>query len=202
MASSSRLNLPAWQALEQHREQLGAHRLRDMCAADPRRFVSLSREAVDLLFDFSRQRLQPETIALLIQLARECELEMRIAALLAGEPVNSTEGRPALHTALRRSLDQSLFVNGHDVMRDVKAERERLFGFVRDVYEGRVTGHTGKKFEAVINIGIGGSDLGPVMAVEALARFRARGLEMHFVWASRGGCTAPSGCSARRRSGR
>ena len=181
MAASSRLNLPAWQALEQHREQLGAHKVRDMFAADPRRFVSLSREAIDLLFDFSRQRLQPETIALLIQLARECELEMRIVALLAGEPVNNTEGRPALHTALRRSLDQSLFVNGHDVMRDVKVEREKVFGFVRDVYEGRVTGHTGKKFEAVINIGIGGSDLGPMMAVEALARFRARGLEMHFV---------------------
>ena len=181
MAASSRLNLPAWQALNKHREQLGAQKVRDMFAADPRRFASLSREAVDLLFDFSRQRLQPETIALLIQLARECDLETRIAALLAGERVNNTEDRPALHTALRRSPDQSLFVNGRDVMRDVKAEREKLFNFVRDVHEGRITGHTGKKFEAVINIGIGGSDLGPVMAVEALARFRARGLEMHFV---------------------
>ncbi len=180
MAASSRLNLPAWQALEQHREQLGAHKVRDMFAADPRRFAGLSREAVDLLFDFSRQRLQPETIALLIQLARECDLETWIAALLTGERVNSTEDRPALHTALRRPADQPLFVDGRDVMRDVKAEREKLLNFVRDVHEGRITGHTGKKFEAVINIGIGGSDLGPVMAVEALARFRARGLEMHF----------------------
>ncbi len=181
MAASTRLNLPAWQALERHSEQVGTQHVRDMFAADPRRFASLSREAVDLLFDFSRQRLQPETIALLIQLARECELETRIAALLSGESVNNTEGRPALHTALRRALDQPLLVNGRDVMRDVKAEREKLFSFVRAVHEGRISGHTGKKFETVMNIGIGGSDLGPVMATEALAGFRARGLKIHFV---------------------
>ena len=181
MPASSRVTLPAWQALERHRNQIRNQKVRDFFAADPRRFSSLSREAVDLLFDFSRQRLQAETIALLIQLAREVNLEERIAALLAGEPVNNTENRPALHTALRRALDRPLLVGGRDVMRDVRAEREKLFSFVRDVHEGRITGHSGRKFDTVVNIGIGGSDLGPVMAVEALARFRARGLQLHFI---------------------
>ena len=107
-------------------------------------------------------------------------LEERIAALLAGEAVNNTENRPALHTALRRALDRPLLVGGRDVMREVKAEREKLFGFVRAVHEGRITGHTGKRFDTILNIGIGGSDLGPVMAVEALARYRIPGMTLSF----------------------
>jgi glucose-6-phosphate isomerase len=154
--------------------------VRDLFVRDRKRFSQFSREAADLLLDFSRQRLTSRTIALLIALAREAQLEARIAALLAGEPVNNTENRPALHTALRRALDRPLMVGGRNVMLDIKAEREKLSGFVRSVHEGRLTGQTGKRFETVINIGIGGSDLGPVMTVEALAHYRKTGLRLHF----------------------
>jgi len=156
-------------------------RVRDLFRADPRRFAQLSREEAGLLVDFSRQRVLPETIALLIQLAHECDLGSRIAALLSGEIVNDTERRPALHTALRRASDQPLLVNGRDVMVEVRREREKVFAFVRDVQQGRILGQSGKRFETVINIGIGGSDLGPVMAVEALARYRLSGIEFRFV---------------------
>ena len=138
-------------------------------------------KASGLLVDFSRQRLQPETIALLIQLAHECDLESRITALLGGEIVNNTEKRSALHTALRRASDQPLLLNGRDVMIEVRNERERVFDFVRGVQQGRIVGQTGKRFETVVNIGIGGSDLGPVMAVEALARYRLPGIQFRFV---------------------
>jgi glucose-6-phosphate isomerase len=158
-----------------------AMHVRSLFARDRKRFSQLSCEAAGLLLDYSRQRLTPETIALLIALAREARLADRIAALLAGEPVNNTENRPALHTALRRVLDRPLIVNGRNVMEDVKPEREKLCAFVRAVHEGRITGHTGKRFDTVINIGIGGSDLGPVMTVEALARYRRPGLRVQFV---------------------
>jgi len=154
---------------------------RDLFAADPKRFEHLSLEGVGLLLDFSRQRLTTETLALLIQLARAADLEAHIKALLSGEAVNNTEKRPALHIALRRRLERPLVVNGRDVMRDVKAEREKLDAFVRSVHEGRITGHTGQRFDTLINIGIGGSDLGPVMAVEALARYRKPNLRSQFV---------------------
>ena len=172
---------PAWRALEAHAKRMRTARVRDLFARDRKRFSQLSREGADLLLDFSRQRLTSKTLGLLIALAREARLEARIGALLAGEPVNNTENRPALHTALRRSLDRPLVVNGRNVMQDVKAEREKLAAFVRSVHDGRITGHTGKRFDTVINIGIGGSDLGPVMAVEALARYRHPGLRFHFV---------------------
>jgi glucose-6-phosphate isomerase len=155
--------------------------LRTLFARDRKRFSELSLEAAGLLLDFSRQRLTRKTLALLLALAREARLEERIAALLIGEPVNNTENRPALHTALRRALDQPLVVNGRNVMQEVKAEREKLSAFVRSVHEGRLTGHTGMRFDTVINIGIGGSDLGPVMTVEALARYRRPDLRFHFV---------------------
>ena len=179
--SKSRTNLAAWRQLATHRDRvLGTH-TRDLFAADPKRFEHLSREGAGLLLDFSRQRLTTDTVALLIELAREAHLEARIKALLNGDPVNNTENRPALHTALRRALDRPLVVNGRDVMPDVKAEREKLDAFVRGVHDGRITGHKGQRFDTVINIGVGGSDLGPVMAVEALARYRKPNLRVRFV---------------------
>jgi len=179
--SKSRTNLAAWRLLTTHRDQVLGTYTRDLFAADPKRFEHLSLEGVGLLLDFSRQRLTTETLALLIQLARAADLEAHIKALLSGEAVNNTEKRPALHIALRRRLERPLVVNGRDVMRDVKAEREKLDAFVRSVHEGRITGHTGQRFDTLINIGIGGSDLGPVMAVEALARYRKPNLRSQFV---------------------
>jgi glucose-6-phosphate isomerase len=172
---------PAWRALEAHAKRMRTARVRDLFARDKKRFSQLSLEAADLLLDYSRQRLTNKTIELLVALAREARVEERIAALLSGEPVNNTENRPALHTALRRALDRPLVVDGRNVMQDVKAEREKLTSFVRSVHDGRITGHTGKRFDTVINIGIGGSDLGPVMTVEALARYRRAGLRVLFV---------------------
>jgi glucose-6-phosphate isomerase len=171
----------AWRALATHAKRMRVTHVRELFARDRKRFSQLSREDSGLLLDFSRQRLTSKTLGLLIALGREARLEARIGALLAGEPVNNTENRPALHTALRRSLDRPLIVNGRNLMQDVKAEREKLTAFVRSVHDGRITGHTGKRFDTVINIGIGGSDLGPVMAVEALARYRRPGLRFHFV---------------------
>ena len=171
----------AWRALTAHAKRMHTTRVRDLFARDKKRFSQLSLEASGLLLDFSRQRLTPKTLGLLVELAREARLEARVGALLAGEPVNNTENRPALHTALRRPLDRPLVVNGRNVMQDVKTERGKLNAFVRSVHDGRITGHTGKRFDTVINIGIGGSDLGPVMAVEALARYRQPGLRFQFV---------------------
>ncbi len=171
----------AWRTLLAHSDQLRRVQIRDLFAADQKRFASLSCEGASLLLDYSRQRLTAETITLLLQLARDSKLEQRIAALLAGEPVNNTENRPALHTALRRALDRPLLVNGRNVMQDVKAEREKLDGFVSGVHDARITGRTGRRFDTIINIGIGGSDLGPVMAVEALARYRTPRLRLRFV---------------------
>lgn len=179
--TGKRIATKSWQALAAHAAGLRSTHLRDLLAADPKRFASLSAEGANLLLDYSRQRLTAETVSLLIQLARDSQLQQRIAALLAGEPVNNTENRPALHTALRRALDRPLIVNGRNVMPDVKAERDKLAAFVRGVHDATITGRTGRRFDTIINIGIGGSDLGPVMAVEALAQFRTQRLRLRFV---------------------
>jgi glucose-6-phosphate isomerase len=179
--SGKRTTTRAWKALVAHARTNRSARVRDSFASDPKRFENLSCEAEGLLLDYSRQRLTTETIGLLIRLAREVRLEQRIAALLAGEPVNNTEDRPALHTALRRALDRPLVVNGRNVMEDVRAERNKLDAFVHAVHDARITGHKGQRFDTIINIGIGGSDLGPVMAVEALARYRQPNVRVRFV---------------------
>jgi len=163
---------PAWAALNQHAVAQRAAHLRYLFASDPDRFATLSCEAAGVLLDYSRQRITRATLELLVDLANAVDLKGRIAALLAGEPVNNTENRPALHTALRRPLDRPLQVNGRDVMQDVRAERERIRKFVENVHSGTIVGHAGKPFRTIVNIGIGGSDLGPVMAVEAMARYR------------------------------
>jgi glucose-6-phosphate isomerase len=171
----------AWKALVANAAVLRSTHMRKLIAADSQRFQHFSREGAGLLLDYSRQRVTTDTIALLIQLARETQLEQRVAALLSGEPVNNTENRPALHTALRRALDRPLVVNGRNLMQDVKAERNKLDAFVHAVHDAHITGHTGQRFDTVINIGIGGSDLGPVMAVEALARYHKPNVRVRFV---------------------
>lgn len=163
----------AWQTLSQHATELRAIHMREFLAGSGR-FAACSCEAEGLLLDYTRQRLNARTLELLQDVAAHADLSGRIQALLSGQWVNNTENRPALHTALRRALDRPLVVEGRDVMRDVAAERARLEAFVRDVHAGKIAGSGGKPFRTIVNIGIGGSDLGPVMAVEALARFRKR----------------------------
>jgi len=172
----------AWRPLEAHARDLSSHHLSELFAADrPRRFDSMSIEALDLLYDFSRQRATPETIRLLVQLADACDLRGRIAALFAGEAVNHTEGRAAMHMALRNRSGRAMYAEGVDVMPEVQAQLAKMREYVTGVHQGRVLGFTGARFTDVVNIGIGGSDLGIVMTTEALARFRNRGIRLHCV---------------------
>jgi glucose-6-phosphate isomerase len=173
--------LPQWQALEAHATQLGATSVGALFAQDAARHVQMSFEALDLLYDCSRQRATPQTLQLLVALARACGLEQRIAAMFAGEPVNHTEHRAALHVALRNRSDRPIAVEGRDVMPPVRAELAKMREFVTAVHEARITGAKGARFTDVVNIGIGGSDLGIVMATEALARFRNRAIRLHCV---------------------
>jgi len=155
--------------------------LRDLFAADPQRSEKLTRTELNLLFDFSRQRVDAETIRLLIELAQARGLQQRIAAMFAGEKINTTENRAVLHTALRNRSDQPILVDGQDVMTEVRAGLAKMRNFVDGVHGGRVHGATGKTFTDIVNIGIGGSDLGIVMATEALAKYRNRNLRLHCV---------------------
>jgi glucose-6-phosphate isomerase len=173
--------LPEWRALEAHADTLSQKHLRDLFANDANRFDQLSRLELNLLFDFSRQRVTAETISLLVKLADARGLRSRIDAMFAGEKINTTENRAVLHTALRNRSSRPVLVDGQDVMPEVRASLEKMRNFVEGVHGGRVHGHTGKSFTDVVNIGIGGSDLGIVMATEALAKFRNRNLKLHCV---------------------
>jgi len=178
---SDRTSLPAWQALKAHAADVGVRHLRQLFQDDPQRFAHLSVAELDFLYDFTRQRVTPETVARLLDLARACKLEQRIQALFAGERVNNTEKRAAMHMALRNRSGRPITIEGHDVMPDVRAELAKMREFVTGVHEGRITGAKGARFTDVVNIGIGGSDLGIVMATEALGRYRNRGIRLHCV---------------------
>ena len=178
---TERTALPAWRALQAHAEGMRVAHLRGLFEGDPGRFDGLHLEALDFLYDYSRQRLTRQTVSLLTDLARECELEERIRALFAGEPVNLTERRPALHMALRNRSAGPMTAGGHDVMPEVSAGLVRMRQFVSGVHQGRITGHRGARYTDVVNIGIGGSDLGIVMATAALARYRNRAIRLHCV---------------------
>jgi glucose-6-phosphate isomerase len=175
------VTLPQWQALAAHAAQMRQRHLRDLFAADAQRFQKLSRTELNLLFDFSRQLLDGETLRLLIELAQARGLQQRIAAMFAGEKINVTENRAVLHIALRNLSDRPILVDGQDVMQEVRASLAKMRNFVDGVHGGRVHGATGKTFTDIVNIGIGGSDLGIVMATEALAKYRNRNLRLHCV---------------------
>jgi glucose-6-phosphate isomerase len=179
--SISLTQLPEWQSLQQRAAILRGQHLRELFAADPQRFDKLSRCELNLLFDFSRQLLDEEAIQLLIALADARGLRQRIAAMFAGEKINTTENRAVLHVALRNRSDRPILVDGQDVMPEVRASLAKMRNFVEGVHGGRIHGASGKSFTDIVNIGIGGSDLGIVMATEALAKFRNRNLRLHCV---------------------
>ena len=180
--TNPRTDLPAWKALETHAAGLSTSHLRDLFNSDGAgRFNAMSVQALDLLYDFSRQRITHETLGLLQNLAKACDLPARIEALFAGEDVNNTERRAAMHMALRNRSDRPMRAGGDDVMPEVRAQLARMREFVTGVHQGRLLGFTGARFTDVVNIGIGGSDLGIVMATEALARFRNKGIRLHCV---------------------
>jgi glucose-6-phosphate isomerase len=170
-----------WKALQTHYEQVRAVHLRDLFAADPERGERFTAEAVGLFLDYSKNRITGETVQLLIRLARESGLESRIEAMFRGDKINFTEGRAVLHVALRAPKGTSIFVDGKDVVPEVHAVLDRMAAFSDRVRSGEWKGHTGKRIRNVINIGIGGSDLGPVMAFEALKHYCDRAMTFRFV---------------------
>ncbi len=170
-----------WQALAAHRTELGERHLNALFAADPARATRMQAEACGLFLDYSKNRVTDDTLALLFRLAREAGLAERTAAMFGGERINATEGRAVLHTALRQPAGAVVTVDGRDVVADVVAVRERIRHFSDAVRSGAWRGHSGKPITDVVNIGIGGSDLGPLMACEALKPYAQPGLRLHFV---------------------
>ena len=172
---------PAWRALEQHREQIESAHLRDLFAADSGRGERLCAEGAGLYLDYSKNRITDETLGLLLRLAEESGLRERTEAMFRGDRINTTEGRSVLHVALRMPRGESLVVDGVDVVAEVNDVLDRMSAFADRVRSGEWQGHTGKAIRNVVNIGIGGSDLGPVMAYEALRHYTRRDLTFRFV---------------------
>jgi glucose-6-phosphate isomerase len=172
---------PAWKALVRHSQELRHHHLRQLFADDPGRGERLACEAAGIYLDYSKNRVREGTIRLLVNLAEECGLRERIAAMFNGEKINVTERRAVLHIALRAPRGEPIVVDGADVVPEVHAVLDRMAAFSAQVRGGEWCGHTGKRMRNVVNIGIGGSDLGPVMAYEALRHYSQRDLRLRFV---------------------
>jgi glucose-6-phosphate isomerase len=172
---------PAWKALEAHYAEVQPLTLRALFDADPSRGERLTAEAVGLYFDYSKNRVTDQTLKLLVQLAGESGLRNRIDAMFRGDKINITEGRAVLHVALRAPEGASIVVDGQNVVPQVHAVLDKMAGFADRVRSGAWKGHTGKRIRNVINIGIGGSDLGPVMAYEALKYYSERSMTFRFV---------------------
>ncbi|NTU79901.1 MAG: glucose-6-phosphate isomerase, partial [Chloroflexales bacterium] len=172
---------PEWRALQDHYEAIKTTHLRDLFAADPGRGESLTAEAAGLYLDYSKHRVTGETLALLMALARASGLAERAEAMFSGEKINLTEGRAVLHVALRAQRGAVVNVDGHNVIPDVYEVLDRMAAFSERVRSGAWLGHTGRPIKHIVNIGIGGSDLGPLMAYEALRHYSQRELGLRFV---------------------
>lgn len=171
----------AWQQLSAHADQMKQVQMKALFANDPHRFAKFSSCAEDILFDYSKNIITEETIQLLIQLATECGIKEAIVSMFAGEKINETEGRSVLHTALRNFSDKPMLADGKDIMPDVKRVLAQMKNFCDRIHNGSWNGYTGKKIKYIVNIGIGGSDLGPVMVTEALKPYWVNGIETYFV---------------------
>ncbi len=171
----------AWKALGTHFEAIGQKHLRDLFDEDPARGERYTAEAAGIFLDYSKNRVTDETLKLLISLAEESGLKQRIEAMFTGEKINITENRAVLHVALRAPKTESIMLDGEDVVPPVHAVLDKMSAFADRVRSGAWKGHTGKKIKNIVNIGIGGSDLGPVMAYEALRHYSQRDLTFRFV---------------------
>ncbi|MCB0029939.1 MAG: glucose-6-phosphate isomerase, partial [Anaerolineales bacterium] len=178
---SSLTQLPAWQAIQEHQHLMAGIHMRDLFAADPERFAKFSLQLDDILFDFSKNRITGETVALLLQLIEATGVPALRQEMFAGEKINVTEERAVLHTALRNMGDRPVFVDGEDVMPAIRAVQAQMRRFSDAVRDGNWTGYSGKAMVDVVNIGIGGSDLGPKMVTEALRPYGHERLRLHFV---------------------
>ena len=172
---------PAWKALREHHAKIKNVHLRELFGEDAKRGERLTAEAVGLYLDYSKHRVTDDTLRLLLRLADEVDLRGRIATMFRGDRINATENRSVLHVALRAPRGDSIVVDGKDVVPEVHAVLDRMADFASRVRDGRWTGHTGMRIKNVVNIGIGGSDLGPVMAYEALRHYTARDMTFRFV---------------------
>jgi glucose-6-phosphate isomerase len=171
----------AWKALVAHHDEVSNVLMRDLFRDDPERAARFSLTLGDLLFDFSKNRITDQTVSLLTDLCEACGVRDWITRMFSGDAINETEGRAVLHTALRNRGDRAVTVDGADVMHDVRSVLSQMRAFATSVREGSWMGHTGRAITDVVNIGIGGSDLGPVMVTEALRPYWKQGLRAHFV---------------------
>lgn len=181
MSKTSLTQSPAWQALGAHFHEISACSLRDLFAGDPERGERLTAEGAGLFLDYSKNRVNGETLRLLLDLAEERGVRGKRDAMFRGDKINVTEGRAVLHTALRAPREEKVVVDGADVVPGVHEVLDKMAAFAERVRSGEWTGHTGKRIRNVLNIGIGGSDLGPVMAYEALKFYSDRALRFGFV---------------------
>ena len=173
--------LPAWQALVQHKKHMRRFDMRTAFAEDAQRFAHFSLSVGDVLLDYSKNIITSETLRLLTQLAREAGVETLRAAMFSGKPINVTEHRAAMHTALRNSSQDALVVDGANIMPQIRKVLERMRRFTESVHTGEWRGYTGKRITDIVNIGIGGSDLGPAMVCRALGPYAQADLQAHFV---------------------
>ncbi|MGN6248620.1 MAG: glucose-6-phosphate isomerase [Ginsengibacter sp.] len=171
----------AWKKLHDHHKEMKHASIKDLFMEDPDRFKKYSLAVPDIIFDFSKNLVNDETLKLLVELAYECELHKAIKAMFTGELINDTEGRSVLHTALRNFSGKPVMSEGKDVMPEVMKEREHMKSFCKKVHKGEWKGYTGKKIKYIVNIGIGGSDLGPVMVTEALKPYWLKDFHPYFV---------------------
>jgi len=174
-------NLPEYQSLREHQKTLSGTHLRELFAGDPERGKKFALDAEGIYLDYSKNLITQQTLDLLFGLAHATGLETRIAAMFRGDKINTTEGRAVLHTALRAPRDAVIEVDGANVVPDVHAVLDRMSKFALQVRSGQWKGHTGKPIRSIVNVGIGGSDLGPLMAFEALKHYSARDLSVRFV---------------------
>ncbi len=171
----------AWQALQQHRLLFGNVKLKNLFFNDADRFKKFSVQSGDIFFDYSKNLLTENTVEILLDLANECKLKEAVEAMFSGEKINETEKRSVLHTALRNFSAKPVFADGIDIMPSVNKVLEQMKNFCAEVHNGTWKGFAGKKIKYIVNIGIGGSDLGPVMVTEALKPYWTAGIETHFV---------------------
>lgn len=171
----------AWQQLLTHAQQMKQVHMKALFANDARRFAKFNAAVQDLVFDYSKNIITDETIQLLIKLANECGIKEAIVSMFAGEKINETEGRSVLHTALRNLSHRPVMMDGKDVMPDVRRVLAQMNAFCERIHSGAWKGYTGKKIKYIVNIGIGGSDLGPVMVTEALKPYWVDGIQTYFV---------------------
>ncbi len=174
-------DLPAWQALLKHKKQTENVQMRDLFAQDENRFEDFHLRFNDILLDYSKNRINKETMSLLMELAKQSGLKDWIEKMFSGEKINHTENRAVLHTALRNRSDEPVYVDGQDVMPEVKSELEKMREYSESIRSGHWLGYSGKPILDIVNIGVGGSDLGPVMVSEALVPYGKIGLRVHFV---------------------